>query len=271
MRGGKEAAVPDALVDVKFQFIPNTRGKGRRKTELSSRKGRYIKATPLGDSPGTIAVDATLRKAAFRIFREKSFRIAKDDIMEKVYSGRGGASILFVVDASGSMGVEALMQKTKSLVFTLLADAYRKRERVGMTVFRGTRAETVLPFTRSVTLARRSLREIRTGGKTPLSLALKKSIDEITTEKKKHAKNECVALYFTDGRANIATGGGDPFDEALVHARRLRAMNIKLFVIDTDPTWISYPYAKDLAKEMGGRYYKLADILDGNIRELIYR
>jgi magnesium chelatase subunit D len=218
-----------------------------------------------------IALDATLKKAAFRIFQDNAFNIRKDDLMAKAYSGTGGSSILFVVDASGSMGVEELMTKTKSLVITLLKDAYHKRERVGMMVFRGIRADMVLPFTRSVHLAKSHLKEIKTGGKTPLSLALKKSITALATEKKKNNKNDIIILCFTDGRANISLTGNDPFEEALSYARSIRAMKVKAFIVDTDPTWISYPYAKDVAKEMDAKYFKLADIAEGNIRDLIYR
>lgn len=190
--------------------------------------------------------------------------------MEKRLINKAGTSILFVVDASGSMGVETLMAQTKGILLSLLTDAYINRERVGMITFRGTRAETILPFTKSVTTAKRKLTNILTGGKTPLSMGIKKAIEVLEYENKKYEKNDKVVLFFTDGRANISFTGKDPFDEALYIAKKLQKMNVKIFVIDTDPTWISYPYAKDLAKTMNAKYYKLQDIIYGSIRELIY-
>lgn len=219
---------------------------------------------------GSIAFDATLLRAAQRGFHEKFFQIKREDLMKKCLVGKGGSSILFVVDASGSMGVEELMKSTKSLVFGLLNNAYQQRERVGMIVFRGTKAEMVLPFTNSVTNAQTHLQEIKTGGKTPLTMAIIKAIREIIIEKKRCPKNEQIILFFTDGRANVSISNEDPFEEALSIARKLASLECKIFVIDTDPTWISYPYAKDLAKEINAKYYKLNDILAGNIRELIY-
>lgn len=169
------------------------------------------------------------------------------------------------------MGVEELMSKTKGIVFNLLKDAYLKRERVGMITFRGVTADVVLPLTKSVALAKEKLKEIKTGGKTPLSLAIKKCIEEVDKENKKFKENEKIIIFFTDGRANISFSDSDPFDEAISFAKKLKNMNVKTFVVDTDPTWISYPYAKDLAKEMNAKYYKLNEILKGNIRELIYK
>lgn len=219
---------------------------------------------------GPIAFDATIRKAALHSNQQEGIKITRDDLMKKQLIGKGGASILFVVDASGSMGVEELMKNTKNLILGLLSNAYQKRERVGMIVFRGTKADVVLPFTNSVTMANKHLKEIKTGGKTPLSTAILRTINEIEIERKRHPKNEQVILFFTDGRANISFTNSDPFEEALIYAKKLSCQNCKILVIDTDPTWISYPYAKDLSKALQAKYYKLQDILNGDIRELIY-
>lgn len=190
--------------------------------------------------------------------------------MAKALSKRSQTSILFVVDASGSMGVEDLMVKTKGLAFEILKDAYIMREKVGFITFRDTKAELILPFTKNVVMAKEELKRIKTGGKTPLSLALKRTLKEIDKESRKEKDNEIILLIFSDGRANISISGNDPFEEALKLGRIISEKKIKTFVIDTDPTWINYPYAKDLAKIMGARYMKLKDVLEGNIRDIIY-
>ncbi|MCX7991937.1 MAG: VWA domain-containing protein [Proteobacteria bacterium] len=190
--------------------------------------------------------------------------------MAKVFSKKRQTSILFVVDASGSMGVENLMSKTKGLVFSLLKDAYIRRERVGFITFRGTKAELILPFTRSIILAQRELKNIKTGGKTPLSLALRKALEEIKRELLRERDSELILLIFSDGRANISLSGMDPFEEAVLIGKKILEKEVKTFVIDTDPTWINYPYAKDLAKAMKAKYLKLKDVVEGNIRDIIY-
>lgn len=271
MTGGVESGVVEMTLPPALSFTASARARGKRKTKLTGGSGRYVTAVPLDDAHRTLAIDATLRKAALRTFREQLPGIRREDLMAKLRAVRGGSSILFVVDASGSMGVEALMAKTKGLVLGLLSSAYQKRERVGMVTFRGTRAETVLPFTRSVMTAMEHLRTLRTGGKTPLSEAVATAIAEFATERKKHPRNDLVAIFFTDGKANISRGGGDPFDEAIGLTTKLREMRVTSFVVDTEPNWFYYPYAKDLAKALKAGYYKLADIMDGNIRELISR
>jgi len=214
---------------------------------------------------------ATIKKTVQNNFDCISLKIGKNELMAKRFVGRKGTSILFVVDASGSMGVEELMSKTKGIIFNLLKDAYIKRERVGMITFRGTEANVILPLTRSVTVAKQKLKDIKTGGKTPLSMALKKAIEEVERENKKFKDNEKIIMFFTDGRANISITNCDPFDEAIFFAEKIAEMDVKTFVVDTDPTWISYPYAKDLAKKMNAKYYKLEDVLKRNIREFIYK
>lgn len=255
---------------ISLKFEAKTGKSGKRKTKIVSSRGRFIKAKPMDNSNGNIAFAATIRRAAIRCFQENLLNIEKHDLMKKHLTGKAGSSILFVVDASGSMGVEELMKNTKNLLLGLLHDAYQKRERTGMIVFRGTKANTVLPFTKSISVAKSCLKEIKTGGKTPLSSAIKKAIEELIIEKKKHKNNEQIVLFFTDGRANISLTEQDPFEEAVAYAKKLSSLKCKIFVIDTDPTWISYPYAKDLAHQICARYYKLTDILNKDIRRLIY-
>ena len=93
-------------------------------------------------------------------------------------------SILFVVDSSGSMGVEQQMIKVKTLIYSLLIDAYQKRDRVGMVVFRATEAKLVLPFTNSVHIAKKKLERLETGGKTPLAHGLKLAFQVLKQEKR---------------------------------------------------------------------------------------
>jgi len=81
----------------------------------------------------------------------------------------------FFADASGSMGAMRRMEVAKGAVLSLLMDAYQKRNNVGMIAFRKDSAELVLPFTSSVELGEKLLKELPTGGKTPLSKAFLKA------------------------------------------------------------------------------------------------
>ena len=80
--------------------------------------------------------------------------------------------MVFVVDASASMGVERRMAATKAAVLGLLGDAYRRRDKVALVTFHGREAEVVLRPTGSIEVARARLAELRTGGATPLAAGL---------------------------------------------------------------------------------------------------
>ena len=56
--------------------------------------------------------------------------------------------------------------------FSLLLDAYQRRDRVGLIAFRGTSAHVLLPPTSTVDLAHSLLSEMPVGGRTPLSRGL---------------------------------------------------------------------------------------------------
>ncbi len=249
--------------------------RGRRlKNRVSPDTGRYVRARLPTGRLGAVALDATLRAAApHQLGRRlrglappQGIRVLPDDLREKVLSRRSGVSVLFAVDASGSMGAEEVMGRAKGVVLSLLADAYQKRDRVGLLTFRGTEARLVLPFTSSVEHAQRRLKALPTGGKSPLALALAKCLETFGREARQQPGRTPLLVLLTDGKANLSMAGRDPFDEAVHQARRLRHARIRALVIDTDPTWIhSYAYARALAEALGARCLKLADLEVGRI------
>ncbi len=246
-----------------------TLARGRRiKNKTAPDSGRYVRARIPRGRVKAVALDATLRAAAPHQLRRRlpgehrgSLHILSEDLREKVWSRTSGVSVLFAVDASGSMGAEEVMARAKGIVLSLLADAYQKRDRVGLLVFRGTEARVALPFTTSVEMAQRRLRDVPTGGKSPLALALAKALELFWYEGRRNPGRAPLLVLLTDGKANIAMEGRDPFEEALRHGRRIRAAGIRSLVVDTDPTWIDfYPYPRVLAEAMGARCLALKDL-----------
>jgi Mg-chelatase subunit ChlD len=67
-----------------------------------------------------------------------------EDIREKERVGKTSAVVLFVVDASGSMGAMQRMQSAKGAVLSMLMDSYQKRDKIGMVAFKGQDAELIL-------------------------------------------------------------------------------------------------------------------------------
>ncbi len=126
---------------------------------------------------GDIAFDATIRAAApNQLTRadtsELAISIKPSEIRQKVRMRKVGTSIIFCVDASGSMGATNRMSAAKAAVLDLLVDAYQHRDRVSLVSFRGDGAQVVLSPTASVELANMKLRNLASGGATPLAAGI---------------------------------------------------------------------------------------------------
>ena len=214
------------IFKVKDIFLDSVRdnkkrnGTGKRcKTKSGSLQGKYVKSIIPKGKIIDFAFDATIRAAA--PYQKKSdinglkIKIRKEDIRVKVRERRTGTSILFVVDSSGSMGVKKRMEAVKGAIMSLLKDAYEKRDRVGLVVFRKDCAEELLPITRSIDLAQKKLEKLTTGGKTPLAAGIERAYNIIKKELKKDEKVVPLILFLSDGKANYSISGKDPIKESL--------------------------------------------------------
>jgi magnesium chelatase subunit D len=214
-----------------------------------------------------LALDATLRAAApYQCLREKgnlALAITDPDLRYKVREKRIGRHILFVVDASGSMGADKRMAETKAAILSLLMDAYQKRERVGLIVFRGLEARVALPFTHSVETAQRYLTQLPTGGKTPLPHALKVAHELLKQEKAKHPQDAFLLVLITDGRANISLKpGGAPMAEVKELGAQFKLLGVNSLILDTEPfaPCLDLGCLPELSRIMNGRYHSLGSL-----------
>jgi len=244
-----------------------TRAKGgRRSTTRTKRKrGRYIKARPVGRSRAEdIAFDATLREAAVhqahRQRRGVAFVIERQDLQKKVRVRRAANLILFVVDASWSMAASERMEATKGAVMSLLVDAYQRRDQVGMIVFQRERARVVLPPTNSVELAEKALKDIPVGGKTPLSSGLFLAYNVITAARRRDPETKPIMVLLTDGAGNVSMTGMPAQEEAMRMAELFKHGNIRTVTINMEHEAFDRGLAKKLAKALGGPLYNLPDL-----------
>ncbi|MBW1980266.1 MAG: VWA domain-containing protein [Deltaproteobacteria bacterium] len=246
------------------------RGRRPRQAAITA-GGRYIKSRlPLG-RPQSIALDASLRAAAGRQCSRQTrrlIRIATQDIREKVRLQATAATILFLVDASGSMGANRRMTFTKGIVFSLLTDAYHKRDQVALLAFRAAQTELILPFTRSPLVARKHLRKLSVGGKTPLGLGLKEAVVLLRRQQRKNAQLRPVLVVVSDGRGNVALEYSDPYDEAMHYASVVKSAGIESIFVDTEEDPCSFGYGPQLARAMGASYISAEKIRLHGVIEL---
>lgn len=182
--------------------------------------------------------------------------IRKDDFRLSRFKQRSETTTIFVVDASGSAALHRLAE-AKGAVELLLADCYIRRDQVALISFRGSVAELLLPPTRSLARAKRSLAGLPGGGGTPLAAGLDAAFMLADSIRRKGQTPTVILL--TDGRANIARDGsaGRPQAEkdAMSAARQMRAAGIASVLVDTSPRM--QPFAGQFAAEMGAHYLPL--------------
>jgi len=243
------------------------RGSGRRsRTRTSQKQGRYVRSR-VSSECRDLALDATLRAAApYQLQRRKGSRTAvvirKKDWREKVREKRTGSFILFIVDASGSMGSRGRMAASKGAVMSLLLDAYQKRDRIAMATFRRREATILLPPTASIEVAARLLSELPVGGRTPLSAGLAKGYEVLQVQMRRDPNLRPLAVLITDGKSNVPMGKNSPMEEALHLAEHLgRDARVHWIVVDTEEAGIvRFELARRIAEVLGGEYFRIDDL-----------
>ncbi len=243
---------------------------------LESNRGR-----PLGSRAGDLRsgkrlhVIHTLRAAApwQRLRRnapdERRVHVRRDDFRITRFKHESQSLTLFVVDASGSSALHRLAE-AKGAIELLLADCYVRRDQVAVLAFRGQGAELILPPTRSLPRAKRSLAGLPGGGGTPLASAIDAA--RLLGEQARRKGQAPLVVLLTDGRANVARDGSPGREaaeaDALSAARSLRASQLSCIMIDTSPS--PHPVARRLAADMRARYLALpradAATLSGAVR-----
>jgi magnesium chelatase subunit D len=249
-----------------FKVKPITPGKdrlarlenGRRARSRTERwAGRHITNRPT-DTPDDLALEATIRAAAphqhQRPRTNLAVNIRLEDYRRKERDNKVGSLIVFVVDASGSMGAARRMSEAKGAMLSLLMDAYQKRDQVAFIAFRGPQAQVLLEPTGSVERAYQCLRILPTGGKTPLASGLFTARRIIDREIRKNSRRRIILVLISDGRGNVGLGGDSAFDDALEEGRRLaRNNNVFPIVIDVERQGLTrFGRAARLAESLGG-------------------
>ncbi|HON36585.1 MAG TPA: putative cobaltochelatase [Methanothrix sp.] len=286
----KQAAKPQerifeigAPIDVRAINMPRKRDRiarrkscGRRMNTLSLRnRGRYLRQR-MPQEGKDIAIDATIRAAApYQKVRPgpNAIIVRGEDIREKERVGKTSAVVLFVVDASGSMGANQRMESAKGAVLSLLMDSYQKRDKIGMIAFKGKEAEIILPPCSSVDLALGRLQELPTGGKTPLSSGLSRALQLLQGELRKDEESKLMMVLISDGRANEGMGGKIK-DELMEISERIKHLGIHTIVIDTEVVESSFldmrlGYCHQIADRCQGKYYPLSSLTPESLLRIV--
>ncbi len=267
-----EAAIPAGLLAMlqASLLMGRTRSSGKSgAAQTNYRRGRPTVSRRGSLRPGIrLNVIDTLRNAApwqplRRRERESAglpvhgrVLIRPDDFQVTRYQQRSETTTLFVVDASGSSALHRLAE-AKGAVELLLADCYVRRDRVALMAFRGKGCDLILPPTRSLTRAKRSLAGLPGGGGTPMATAIESA--QQLYERLSRRGDSVVVVLLTDGRGNLdregKPGRAQAEADALAAARRARLSGMVSVLVDTSPQ--PSPAGQRLAAELGALYQPL--------------
>ena len=244
-------------------------GSGRRLySEQPSRRGRLGRVRPYSSQAAQLSLPDTIRAAIpyqrLRAGAEGSaparLSIRPEDYRSRQYRHRGGYHILFVLDVSGSMGVRERMSLVKGTILELLKEAYAKRDQVGLITFAQDEAELRLPFTHSAERAAQLMQDIRTGGRTPLWLAIERAAQYLDAERRRVAECLPVVLLLTDGRATSSQRSENQAARIAEAARLLQQRCHRCLVIDTESGFVRLGKARQLAERLEAEYYHLDEL-----------
>ena len=195
-------------------------------------------------------------------------QIRKQDIRVRRFEDKAIRLTIFAVDASGSAAA-ARLAEAKGAIEMMLAQAYVTRSEVALVAFRGDNAELLMPPTRSLTRARRSLAELPGGGGTPLAMGLDAARECAESAKSRGRSPSLVIL--TDGRANIDANGAPGRQQARADAeasaRAIARLGIDALIIDISSR--PGPEGGQLAKAMQARFLALPRADAGTIHQAI--
>ena len=262
VRIGKE--FPTRRLSTPLDRLTRRQAGKRSFTRTDRKRGHYVQARPAHGNTYDIAFDATLRAAApfqvKRVHNDTALAIEMDDLQRKVRVRRTSNLILFVVDASWSMAAAERMEATKGAIMSLLMDAYQRRDQVGLVVFQRDQARLVLPLTNSVELAKKALRHVPVGGKTPLSSALLLGYRVLTREMRRNPEAMPLMILLTDGAGNVSLTEMPAQDEALELARYIRRSCIRAVVVNMEHVAYDRGLAQKLADALGAPCYRLKEL-----------
>lgn len=243
-----------------------------RRSRARTTNGRRVGARSLleGGSSGGLHLVETLRAAvphqSARGRTTGRIRLAPEDLRVATREGREANLVLLCVDASGSMAARKRMEQVKGAVLSLLLDAYRRRDRVGLVTFRGAGADLVLPPTGSVDVAAQALTDLPAGGRTPLAEGLLEAAEVIRRERLRDPARRPLLVLVTDGRA---THGEDAVNRAHRAAAHLAGHGIATVVLDCETGRFRMGLARELAVHLHAQHVPVGEVSAGALAHAV--
>lgn len=213
---------------------PARRGKqylaGKRaKVVTSAHQGRYVWFEQPKEPPWDLALGPTIRAAAPHQPSRKpaglAIAITPRDFRAKMREYRTPYSIVLLVDMSLSM-VNSMINLGRA-IFSFHRSVYRRRDRVGLVVFKGSDAFVLQQPTTNLNILTRKLMKVGASDFTPLAAGMLKAWQVLRLEKRRNRDATLRLVIISDGITNIR------LDRALSsHTRRTFLSDAQADVVD---------------------------------------
>lgn len=233
---------------------------GRRSRAIATTGRRVGARKPDGPTGSLHLVETILAAAGKQTARGQvggRVELRSEDLRVAVREGREANLLLFCVDASGSMAARKRMTQVKTVILSLLLDAYRRRDKVGLITFRGQGAEVALPPTHSVDIAAARLEDLPAGGRTPLAEGLVEAGRVLAREHLRDPRLRALLVVVTDGRA---TAGANAVERSLQAADYLSGLGVTTVVVDGETGPLRLGLAVTLAQRLNAEHIPVGEI-----------
>jgi magnesium chelatase subunit D len=261
-----KASLPEGLLAA---LEANLRDASRAGAGAVSQKTGLTRGRPAGTRPGEpkngarLSLIDTLRAAApWQPLRRRQsparngLIVERADLRIKRYKEKRQTTAIFAVDASGSAALHR-MAEAKGAVELILADCYVRRDQAALIAFRGKTADVLLPPTRSLQRAKKSLADLPGGGGTPLSAGIEQALT--LAHNVRRGGGTPLVVFLTDGKANIARDGtadrATALRDAESAASAMKLAGIRSLMIDLSDT--RGGPARKIAEALGASYLPL--------------
>ena len=260
----------------------------RAKIVASSSRGRYVWCELPKERPWDIAFGPTIRVAApYQLSRDSrglAISIESEDLRVKMREYRAPFSIILLVDMSLSMAVS--ISNLGRAILSLHRSVYRRRDRVGLIVFKGSEAVVLQHPTTNLNLCIQKLWKVGASDFTPMAAGLLQAWKVLKLEKQRNKDTIPMLIVFSDGIVNVPLSqplsvheGRELLSRAQADvidvARLLIRDGVRIIVINTahrrdellmeerkTPSLARYylptEFLKELARIVGGSYYGLS-------------
>ncbi len=245
------------------------RGRKGVRPEVSKR-GRQAGVLRASKHARDVDWSATIRAAAPHQTRRRHPRgltisLLADELLQRRRVQAPEHLLLFVVDASGSMGGKQTAA-ARQIATRTLQRAYLDRRRVGMIAFRAKGAEVLFRPTSRPEQIHRGLAGLALGGTTPLGRGIDLAARTVRARGSSHPGEHSTVILITDGRANVGPRLG--YESAIADveeaSRQLVALrDTRVVLLDTTEAGKDDRPARWLAEQLRAERIQLSTLRVG--------